>query len=131
MSMVFPCAESAVTYVPTSRSLPTASGTVSQQRAPTDPFYYADVEVQNIVIGSSWMLGYYDAGDFTELDSGTAAATSFTISSVPSYGSPFLLELRVRKSSAQPKYKRVNQFAFHNAQGIVMYISQVLDEVAT
>jgi len=115
----------------TSKSVPTSMGTYSQERAPTDPFFYANVDVQNIVIGSRWMLGYDNAGVFTELVSGEASATNFIISNVPAFGSPFLLELRVRKSSAQPKYKKMNLFGFHSGNGIVMYLSQVLDPVAT
>ena len=117
-----------VVELPTSKSFP---GPISYavQRLPTDAFYYADVDVENVVVGSVWMLGYDNAGTFTPLASGEVTVSNFTIPNVPSFAASFLLELRVRKGVVQPKYVRLNQFAFHNASGILMYVSQTLDTI--
>ena len=115
----------------TSRSIAFGDGVFSHQRAPSDPYFYADIFVENIVIGSRWMLGYTPSGGaFTELASGTAAAASFAISNVPSYASPMLLELRVRKSSSGTKYLPLRQYAYHAQAGVTMYLAQIVDEVA-
>ena len=114
----------------TSKSNPDGLYVTAVQRLPTDPYYYASVSITNMVIGSRWMLGYDNAGAFTELDSGTCAATNFTISNVPSYDSPFLLQLRTRKSSAGVKYKPLRSYAYHSAAGVSIFVSQVEDEVA-
>ena len=116
---------------PTSKSRNSTFGTLSQERAPTDPIYLADVDVKNMVVGSRWMLGYDNNGVYTELDSGTCTVADFTILSVPAYASPFLLELRVRKSSSGQKYEPLKLFGFHSAFGTSMYVSQQIDPVAT
>lgn len=108
---------------------------ISTQRLPTDPFYYANVEVNNIAVGSRWALGYYTNNDpidgtWVQITNGTSVATSFVISNVAAYGSPFLLALRVRKSSASPKYIPQPFYTFHSSGGATIYVSQVPDEVA-
>lgn len=130
MPVVIPGVESALPEIATAKSYPYSGGVYSHQRSPSDPLFYADIEAQNIIVGSRWMLGYDNAGTFTELDSGTAVATSFTISNVPSYASPFLLELRVRKSSAATKYEPFKTFSYHSPNGVTVYVSQVVDGVA-
>lgn len=116
---------------PTSRAYYARSGLVSNQRAPTDPYYFADVDVKNMVVGSRYMLGYDNAGSFTQLASGICSQTDFTIASVPAYANPFLLELRVRKSSTGTKYIPAKSFGYHTASGVTLYVAQTVDEVAT
>ena len=131
MGLVIHSRYGAHSVIPTANAIPTAIGVLSHQRAPTDPFFYANVDVENMVVGSRWMLGYTPSGgEFTELASGTAATSAFTIENVPSYASPMLLELRVRKASGSPKYEPLRQYANHNPNGVNMYLAQQLDEIA-
>ena len=130
MGIVVSTENGAVYLPPSAKSYPIDGCCLSNQRQPSDPYFYADVKLQNIVVGSAWMLGYYDSGTFTELSSGTAVSTDLTISNMPSYGSPFLLELRVRKSSSGIKYKPLKTFTFHSPLGVTIYVSQVVDTVA-
>ena len=114
----------------TSKSIPDGQHISSVQRLPTDPYYYASVFIKNMVVDSRWMLGYDDAGTFTELDSGTCENKDFTILNVPSYGSPFLLELRTRKGSATTKYKPLRSYSYHSSAGVSIFVAQTEDEVA-
>lgn len=120
----------AIVLMPTGYSYPMPSSFVAHQRAPTDPYYFADVDVKNMVVGSRYMLGYDNAGTFTELASGTCSQTDFTIANVPAYANPFLLELRVRKSSTGTKYIPAKSFGYHTASGVTLYVAQAVDEVA-
>lgn len=113
-----------------SKSMPGAGFHRSVQREPTDAYYYANVDVVNMVVGSKWMLGYDDGGAFVELDSGTAATADFTISNVPAYSGLFLMELRVRHASGATRYKPGNFFIYHNAAGVTVFVSQVLSKVS-
>ena len=118
----------------TSESRSGFGGIVSAiQRLPTDPFYYADVDVENAVVGSRYELGYDVSGVFTSFTpsiQGTVATSAFTLSNVPSLASPMLLWLRMRKGSAATKYQPLNQKSFHSVNGVTFYVSQVEDKVA-
>lgn len=105
---------------------------IAIQRQPTDPYYYADVDIANMIVGSRYMLGYDDDGVFTSLSSGTAAVSDFTISLVPAYDSPsFLLALRVRKASAATKYSPDVFYTEHSSSGSNIYVSQREEETGT
>lgn len=120
-----------ITAMPsTGKSMQCGGGTISHQRAPSDPYFYANVYIKNAAIGSRWMLGYDNSGTFTQLAIGEAATTDFTIANIPSYASPFLMELRVRKSSSSPKYEPFKTFGYHDPDGLTMYVSQTIDAVA-
>ena len=112
-------------------------GVISHTRAPTDPFFYADVEVQNARAGSAYMLGYLVSGEFTPLAgfSGTVAGTEnalvdFTLTNVPSYAATMVLELRLRKGTSGTKYQPYSANAVHSSNGVIMYVSQVPDDIA-
>lgn len=130
MASGFPMMVGSIVGLVTSKTMPMMGSSISHMRAPTDPYYLAPVYVKNMVVGSRWMLGYDNAGTFTELDSGTAASTDFTIPGVAAYGAPFLIELRVRNASSVTKYKPGNFFTYHNADGATIFVSQVLSKVS-
>lgn len=131
MATIFPTPDGAISMPPTSKSIMfVASRLVSTQRAPSDPFFFADVNVINAVVGSAYWLGYDDNGTFTILDEGTVATAEFTISNVPSFSSSMVLELRVRKSSSAPKYLPHNAFGVHSPTGTTIYCAQAPDLVA-
>lgn len=108
----------------------------AHQRAPTDAFFFANVVVQNAVVGSAYMLGYLvgatPSGAFTPLAgfSGTVSNSDFTLSNVPSYESPMLLELRLRKGTSGAKYQPFKINAVHSSNGVTIYCSQVADPIA-
>jgi len=135
MEATIPAANGDPVHSPrTSKSILTQSGGIAVQRLPTDPFYYADVVVSNMVDGSRWMLGYDNSGVFTEFSAafeGTkSGAGDFTISNVPAFDDPFLLELRTRKSSAATKYRPLKTYAYHSLNGTSIYVAQIKDQVA-
>lgn len=134
MARVIPLFNSTFGSIPTSKSLGLAGGggiLYAEQRSPSDPFFYADVTIDNIVVGSRWMLGYTPSGGaFTELASGTASTTSVVVSNVPSYSAPMQLELRVRKASDGVKYQPLRVYTVHSPNGASFFISQVPDDIA-
>jgi hypothetical protein len=104
-------------------------GTYYNQRLPTDPFFFADVIIQNIVAGSRYWIA--QATDLTNvLAAGTAGSSKFTVPSIPAYDNPMLLEIRVRKASEPVKYQPYVTYAYLARGGITVYIAQVQDNVA-
>ena len=118
--------------IPTSKSIATGHSVASVQRAPTDPFFYADVDIENAVVGSAYILGYDVGGDFVALSgfSGTVTTATFTLENVPSYTSPMLLRLRLRKGTSGTKYIPFELYATHSPNGVNMYCSQIPDPIA-
>ena len=99
-------------------------------RLPTDPLFYSDVELTNIVAGSRYWIALASDPD-TVLASGTAASTTVTESGIPVYTNPQLLLVRVRKSSASTKYFPLTVYGYQDRNGASIYISQVADGIAT
>lgn len=130
MGIMIPNASDCFGALGSAKAQPVTGCALAIIRLPTDPLYYADVSVKNMVVGSRWAIGYDDSGTFTILDEGDCTATDFTIPSAPAYSSTFLLELRVRKGTTAPKYKPYKTYAYHSKQGATIYVSQVADPVA-
>ena len=112
----------------TGRSFPGVWG-FSIPRLPTDPLFYTDITLQNIITGSRYWVAKAD--DLTTvLDSGVASSTSVTLENIPSYDNPMLVEIRVRYSSGATKYKPFKTYAYLVKSGVTVYVAQQIDGVA-
>lgn len=100
-------------------------GGYSVERLPTDVLFNVSLEIDNVVVDSSWRVE--DTADNSLIDSGTALSTSFTVS-VPYYGSNRTLRLKVRKGTSTPFYQSYETLVSVGASGASVYISQILDE---
>lgn len=130
MSLVWPAFVLRSGDLSSAKAIPVSIVLGFVERGVGDPIYYADVVIQNAVVGSAYWLGYDVNGVFTTLDSGVVATSDFTIPNVPSYTIPMLLELRIRKSSAAPKYLPYKTFTSHTTSGTTIYTAQIPDTVA-
>lgn len=98
------------------------------QRLPTDPIFNANVVIQNAVVGSGYILLGPD-GATVLAGPGTISTDPQTLSSVPAYGNPYIMELRLRKSTAGTRYVPLKQFGPHAVTGISFYVVQQADNV--
>ncbi len=87
-----------------------------------------DIILTNVISGSRYYV--YKTSDQTLLGSGTAASSTVTISGVE-YVSDFAITIRVRKSSAAPKYVPLETQATVNSAGVSVYIGQQADSIAS
>lgn len=113
----------------TSKSKPCSDGLMGNNRAPTDPYFYASIFIKNMVVGSRYQV-VQNSNPTSVLASGTCTTTDFTISSIPAYANPMFMRIRVRKSSADPKYEDLQTYGYLVAGGVTVYISQSLDPFA-
>lgn len=95
-------------------------------RLPTDPLFYADLTLDNIVVGSRYRVTRRSNGD--ELATGVAASTSETISALPCYSNPMLVDITVRNASGSPAYRVFDTSASLSKAANSAYILQQLDE---
>ncbi len=108
-----------------SKSFPGGYYTIHHQRLPTSPLYQGDVTVQNAVIGSSYILLGPD-GTTVLSGPGTITTDPQTLSNVEAFADPYIIELRLRKSSpGSTRYKPLNQFIPHNSAGVSFYVVQI------
>ena len=127
MSNVIFIAGECVHLPATSKSRVAARGEcVAFQRLPTDAYFYADVVIHGAVIGSTYLLFDKD-NPSTVLGQGTIDSDPYTLTNVPSYGSPMLMTLRLRKASSPPYYKAYETIVPHKAVGSDFYVAQELD----
>lgn len=124
-----------VTIIPSPRTIaPAASGRMSSNlglsvgvfRLPTDPLFYADLTLDNIVIGSRYRVTRRSTGD--ELATGVAASTTEVLASLPCYSNPMAVDITVRNASGSPVYKVFDTGASLSKTGGSAYILQQLDE---
>lgn len=95
-------------------------------RLPTDPLFYADLTLDNIVIGSRYRVTRRSTGD--ELATGVAASTTEVLASLPCYSNPMAVDITVRNASGSPAYKVFDTGASLSKTGGSAYILQQLDE---
>jgi len=95
-------------------------------RLPTDPLFYADLTLENIVVGSRYRVTRASNGE--ELATGVAASTTEVISGVPAYSNPMLIDITVRNASGTPAYRIFDTAAYLYKTGGSAYILQQLDE---
>ena len=120
-------------YVPAARGHIAPNGfgmTDGVFRLPTDPIFFADFTLTNVVAGSSYWIAE-SANLSNVLASGTAASSTVVISGMASYGTPtMLVTIRIRYSSGGVVYKTFETQAFHQKVGAGSYIIQELDTTA-
>lgn len=107
----------------------TAGGAVvARGRLPTDPLFYADLTLENIVVGSRYRVTRHDTGD--ELATGVAASTTVNLTGLAVYANPMLVKITVRKGTTAPKYEPLDTFVNITRGTTAAYISQVPDPIA-
>ncbi len=87
-----------------------------------------DIILTNVVSGSRYYV--YKTSDLTLLGSGTASGSTVTITNV-AYVADFGITIRVRKSSAAPKYIPLETQATVNSAGVSVYIGQQPDTITS
>lgn len=92
------------------------------------PGQVVSIVLTNVVSGSRYYV--YKTSDQTLLGSGTAAGSTVTIPGV-TYVTDFGVTIKVRKSSAAPKYIPLETQATVNSAGVSVYIGQQSDIIAT
>lgn len=100
-------------------------------RLPTDPLFYADLVLRNIVAGSRYRITRADTG--AELATGVAAGSGLvdvTISSVACYANPQTVDITVRQGTSTPKYQPYAAQTEIAKSGGLAFISQIQDPIA-
>lgn len=109
-----------------SRSMGQSHGVWSTVHNPTDPMFYAEITLENIVVGSRYWVA--ESADLTNvLATGVAASTTEVLSNVPAYANPMLVEIRVRKATSGTRYLPFVTYGYLVRAGITAYIAQVED----
>lgn len=99
---------------------------LARGRLATDPLFYADLTLDNIVIGSRYRVTRRSTGD--ELATGVAASTTEVLASLPCYSNPMAVDITVRNASGSPVYKVFDTGASLSKTGGSAYILQQPDE---
>lgn len=99
---------------------------VAIQRLPTDPLFFADIEIQNAVVGSRYRVARQS--DDLELATGTVPTSTFQLTSIPVYSNPMLVEIRIRNASGSPAYRPYLGFLSMQNGLNIAFVSQELDE---
>jgi hypothetical protein len=97
-------------------------------RLPTDPLFYADLTLRNVVAGSRYRVTRADTG--AELATGLVSGSGLVdqvISGVACYANPQQVNITVRNASGTPKYKIFDTAAFITKSGASAYIIQIQD----
>jgi hypothetical protein len=93
------------------------------------PVALVSITLQNIADGSAWWV--YNSTSSALISSGTQSGTgSVVVSNVEYNGSNQTILIRVRKSSATPKYKDYQSNATLTSSGASVWVSQVPDDLA-
>lgn len=127
--MTISCLPGFPSLQPASRGKSVSSGgnrSMGVLRLPTDPLFYFDLTLENIVVGSRYRITRQSTG--AELATGVASSTTEVISGVPSFSSNMLMDITIRKASGSPNYKIFDTAAYANQAGSSAYILQQLDE---
>lgn len=95
-------------------------------RHPADALFYADLTLNNVVIGSRYRVTRDSDG--SELATGIASSSTVTISDISAYSNPMLMKIIIRKASGSPYYKEFKTYANLIRGGVSAYILQELDE---
>lgn len=129
MTQCFP--HPAITPIPVQRGKgnPVIGGvSVGAFRLPTDPLFFATLELQNIVVGSRYRV--VQDSDGALLAEGDATGASETLVGLPAYSNPMLVRVTVRKGTSAPKYKPGEFYGYLAKAGGSVYIAQVSDTIA-
>jgi hypothetical protein len=118
------------TFVPAQsrRTRPTGNTAIGVFALPTDPLFYADLVLQNIVSGSRYRVTVDDTGE--ELATGEASSTEVTLEGLAVYANPQLVKITVRKGTSAPKYEPLDTYAYMTRGSVSAYVAQVPDPIA-
>lgn len=97
-------------------------------RLPTDPLFYADLTLENIVVGSRYRVTRHSNGE--ELATGEAASATVELTGLAVYANPMLVKITVRKGTTAPKYEPLDTYVNMTRGATTAYISQVPDPIA-
>ena len=126
MAMVMPGARGLVLGSATGKGQPTPAEVMFFQRLPTDPLFYADLTLENIVVGSRYRVTRRSTG--AELAIGVAGSTSEVLAGLPCFTNPMQVDITVRNASGSPAYRVFDTSAFMVKAGASAYILQQADE---
>lgn len=118
-----------LTVVPAARGKNTpapAALSVGVFSLPTDPLFYADLTLENIVVGSRYRITRRDNGD--ELAAGVAASATEVLAGLAVFANPMPVDITVRNASGTPTYRIFDTSASLYKAGGSAYILQQLDE---
>ena len=113
--------------IQSSRSIVRPIGWMATVRHPEDVMFYADLQIQNMVVGSRYRVAI--AASNAELAIGEATQTDFTLAGLPVLENPMLVRIDVRKASSTPRYQAFSAFGYMTRLGSSIYISQVREIV--
>ena len=129
MSICLP--DSRGTFTPLSRgemvSLAAMGGTIGIFRLPTDPLFYTNLTLENIVVGSRYRVTRASTGE--ELATGDSASTTVNLTGLPVYSNPMLVKITVRKGTTAPKYQPLDTFVNLTRETATAYIAQISDTI--
>ncbi len=117
-------------FAPSSRGKMQAvwTGGVGANRLPTDPLFFANLTLRNVVAGSRYRITRSDTG--TELATGVASGSGLVdvvVSGVPCFSNPQQVAITVRNASGTIKYKVFDTAAFISKSGGEAFILQQED----
>lgn len=108
------------------RVSPAVSGlTLGVFRLPTDPLFYADLTLENIVVGSRYRVTRTLTGD--QLATGVAGSTTEVLTGLPCFANPMQVSITIRNASGSPVYRVFDTAAFMSRTGATAYILQTQD----
>jgi hypothetical protein len=97
-------------------------------RLPTDPLFFADLTLQNVVAGSRYRITRTSTG--AELATGVAAGSGLidvVVAGLPVFSNPMQVSITVRNASGSPPYKVFDTQASMTRDGVSAFISQIED----
>lgn len=104
-------------------------GALGVFRLPTDPLFYANLTLNNMVAGSRYRVTRHDNGN--ELATGVAAGSGLVdvvLTGVACFANPAQVDITVRNASGSPAYRVFDTAAFIPKSGTSAYVLQQLDE---
>jgi len=98
-------------------------------KLPTDPLYYADLVLQNVVANTRYRITRRDTGAqlAVGITGSSPSVDDITLSALPAYTNPMLMDIRLRNASGATKYKPFETSAYLYRTGGSAYIIQVVD----
>lgn len=106
--------------------MPGYFGNLANQRVAGDPYFYADITLNDVVVGSRYWL-VDDADNSIVLATGLITTSPQIIPDVPALYKPQVLMLRLRSASGVVKYKQYESVNVHQKTGTYFYCAQQVD----
>lgn len=131
MSAIVPSGFGVILPAPSGRLGSVGGVTAGAFRLSTDPLFYADLVLRNVIAGSRYRVTRADTG--AELASGVVAGSGLvneTISGVACYANPQAVNVIVRQGTSAPKYLPYSGQTEIAKSGGVMFVAQQLDPIA-